>query len=137
MNDASAEAARQALDEYFRCWNTAEIAAVRAALNYPHIAFGQAGQVTVASTPDEFADNFAALRQREGWHHSTLDSFTVLSSAETKVHCEVEYSRYRDDGARYGGGRIFYIVTNHAGHWGMQFLSPLPNDGPAATPSRV
>lgn len=135
MVNASAQAARQALEEYFRCWNTAEIAAVRAALNYPHIAFGAAGQVVVATTPDEFADRFADLRQREGWHHSTLDSFTVLSSAEAKVQCEVAYSRYQADGTRYGGGRIFYIVTNQAGHWGMQFLSPLPDDGLAAAES--
>ena len=128
MSSASEQAARQALDDFFAAWNAADVAAVRATLNYPHVTFGPNGQLVVAQTPDEFPAPFDQLREREGWHHSTIDSFTSVSSSDAKVHCEVEYSRYHADGARYGGGRVLYIVTDHAGHWGMQFRSGLPEE---------
>jgi hypothetical protein len=126
MTAASERAARQALDEFFIAWNAADIAAVRTTLNYPHVTFGPSGQLAVAQTSDAFETDFARLREREGWHHSTIDSFTAVSASDAKVHCEVEYSRYHADGTRYGGGRVLYIVTNHDGHWGMQFRSGLP-----------
>ena len=128
MTAESEQAARQALEQFFVAWNAADVDAVRATLNYPHLSFGTSGQLTVAQTPEEFPAPFAQLRERENWHHSTIDGFTAISSSDTKVHCEVAFSRYHADGVRYARGRVLYIVTNHAGHWGMQFRSGLPDE---------
>lgn len=122
MNDTDRQA-RAALDQFFTAWNAADIAAIRLTLNYPHVTLGPAGQVVVANEPSEFNTDFDALRAREGWHHSTLDECTVLSATEQKAHCSVVFSRYHDDGAKYGTGAVLYIVTNRDGHWGMQFRS--------------
>ena len=126
MNDAE-RAATQALDEFLAAWNTADIEAVRRTLNYPHVTIGPAGQVFVAQGPADFHTDFAALREREGWHTSTFDSFEPVASSPTKVHCQVVFSRYRADGTTYGSGRVLYIVTNHDGHWGMQLRSGMPD----------
>jgi hypothetical protein len=134
MSDPAA-AARTALEHFFDCWNAADIEAVRAALNYPHITLGPAGQVVVAATAADFETDFEALRQREGWHHSTLDELTVVSAGPAKVHCDVVFSRYHADGSRYGRGRVLYIVTDQGGHWGMQFRSGLPDADLAAARS--
>lgn len=126
MNEAEA-AARQALDDFGVAWNAADIEAVRRTLNYPHVTVGPAGQVFVAQTPAEFQTDFAALREREGWHRSTFDTFEPVASAATKVHCQVVFSRYHADGTCYGRGRVLYIFTKQGEHWGMQLRSGMPD----------
>lgn len=130
---AEAEAkARAALDAFFVAWNTGDIEAVRSELNYPHVTFGPSGQLIVAQTRDDFRTDFERMRQVEGWHRSTIDSLTVTKSSPAKVHCEVTFSRYKADGSVYGQGSVMYIVTDHGGHWGMQFRSGMPDANLAA-----
>lgn len=126
------QSAREALQAFFEAWNSADLERVRATLNYPHVTFGPAGQLMVEETAADFQTDFDRLREVEKWHHSTLDSITITASSETKVHCETTFSRYRPDGTRYGGGRVLYIVTDHDGHWGMQFRSGMPGARPPA-----
>ena len=120
-----AQAARQALDAYFAAWNAADVAGMRTTFNYPFISLGPAGQAVIAARPEDFTTDFARLREREGWHHSTLDSFEVIAAAETKVHCLAGFSRYRADATRYATGTVLYIMTCQDGHWGMQLRSGL------------
>jgi hypothetical protein len=127
MTAEAERAAHQTLDAYMAAWNASDNNGVRAALNFPHIMLGAAGQVVVAAEPSEISTDFAALREREGWGSSTLDSFEAVDSTATKVHCKVRFSRYRPDGARYGSGRMLYIVTNQEGHWGIQLRSGMPD----------
>ncbi len=121
------EAARTALDAFLDAWNAADIEAVRATLNYPHITIGPAGEVIVAATAAEFRTDFARMREREGWDRSSFDSFDLVSSGPNKVHCQVQFSRYRADGSKYGTGLVLYMVTNQGGHWGMQLRSAMPD----------
>lgn len=128
MNDAE-QAAKTALDDFLAAWNAADIETIRRTLNYPHITLGPAGQTFVAGKPEEFTTDFERMREREGWHTSTFDSYEVIASSPEKVHCQVQFSRYRADGTMYGGGKVLYIVTNHGGHWGMQLRSGMPDQG--------
>jgi hypothetical protein len=121
----SEQAARAALDAFFTCWNAADVEALRATLNYPFITLGPAGQTIIAAEPSAFTTDFAQLREREGWHHSTLDAVDAVFVSEGKVHCVATYSRYHADGACYATGTILYIVTRQNGHWGMQLRSSM------------
>lgn len=121
----AADEARAALDAFIDAWNTADVDAVRATLNYPHVTFGSAGTVVIASTPDAFTANFERLRATEGWHRSAIENFEVLGGDDATVSCAAELGRYHEDGTRYASGRIFYVVTRLDGHWGMQFRTPL------------
>ena len=120
-----AQAARQVLDAYFAAWNAADVEGMRRTFNYPFITLGPAGQAVIAAGPADFTTDFTRLREREGWHRSTLDSFAVIAASETKVHCRVGFSRYRPDDTRYATGTVLYIMTRHAGHWGLQLRSGL------------
>ncbi len=118
-----AQAARQALDAYFAAWNAADVEGMRTTFNYPFITLGPAGQAVIAAGPADFTADFARLREREGWHRSTLDSVEVIAASETKVHCLAGFSRYRPDDTRYATGTVLYVMTRQDGHWGMQFRS--------------
>ena len=126
------ESARAALGEFMDAWNTGDIEAVRETLNYPHLTLGPQGQVVVAADPAAFQTDFARMREHEGWARSTFDEFKWIAASPTKVHCAVVFSRYHPDGEFYGTGRVLYIVTNHDGHWGMQFRSGMPDANLAA-----
>ena len=119
--------AKSALAAFMDAWNTGDIEAVRAELNYPHVTIGPQGQVIVAREAADFQTNFDYMREREGWHHSTFDDYTWVAESPDKVHCEVTFSRFRADGSCYGTGRVLYAVTNHQGHWGMQLRSGMPD----------
>lgn len=125
MTDAARDA-RAALDAYFTAWNAADEEGMRQAFNYPFITLGPAGMVITVQTAEEFTHDFDRLREREGWHHSTLDACEVLSVSADKVYFRVDFSRYKADGTKYAGGATQYIITNKEGHWGMQFRSGMP-----------
>jgi hypothetical protein len=128
MPNEPEQAARAALEQFLAAWNAADIEAVRATLNYPHLTIGPAGQVFVANEPSAFQTDFQAMREREGWASSTFDSYEMVASSPAKVHCMVAFSRYHADGECYGTGRVLYIVTDHNGHWGMQVRSGMPDE---------
>lgn len=90
----AADEAHAALDAFIAAWNTADVEAVRATLNFPHVTFGSAGTVVIASTPGEFTANFERLRATEGWHRSAIESFEVLGGDEVTVSCAAELGRY-------------------------------------------
>src|SRR5215207_3083368 len=121
------DSAKAALDDFMDAWNSADIEAVRATLNYPHVTLGPQGQLIIANQPSEFQTDFARMRQQEGWHRTTFDEYSWVAESPNKVHCEVLFRRYREDGTCYGSGRVLYAVTNRDGHWGMQLRSGMPD----------
>jgi hypothetical protein len=123
------DSAKAALASFMEAWNRADIDAVRQTLNYPHVTLGPQGQLFVAREPSEFQTDFARMREREGWDHSTFDEYSWVAESADKVHCEVLFRRFRADGTCYGSGRVLYAVTNHNGHWGMQMRSGMPDGG--------
>jgi hypothetical protein len=124
---SSIASAKAALAEFMDAWNRADIEAVRATLNFPHITLGPQGQLIIANEPSEFQTDFARMRQQEGWHRSMFDEYSWMAESPNKVHCEVVFHRYREDGTSYGSGRVLYAITNHNGHWGMQLRSGMPD----------
>jgi hypothetical protein len=130
----SDEAARAALDAYLAAWNAGDVVAWRHTLNYPHVTLGPRGEVRLTPTAAEVTDPFPRLREREGWHTSTQEQFTVVGRSPTKIHCQVITNRFRADGTRYARFLSFYIITEQDGHWGVQFGSGLPDPAPKVAP---
>ena len=120
------QTARQVMEEFFRAWNTGEDAELRKVQNFPFVTIAGNGRAVIAMKPEEFTQNFPALRQNEGWAKSTLDKIDVLPiAAPDKIHLVVTYSRYKADGSKYMTGETFYILTKQNGRWGMQLRSTL------------
>jgi hypothetical protein len=132
-NSAAVQAARDWLARFEAAWNAADLERVRDELHYPHVTIGlRGGQVVIARTRDDFETDFAQLRAVEGWASSSFEDFTPLAAADTKVHFETTFHRYKEDGTLYGSGRVLYIVTEQDGHWGMQLRSGIPDAALAA-----
>ena len=125
IDSVGKEAAEQASKAFFTAWNTADNTVLRTAMSFPFATlFGD--RVVVAQLPADFSTDFEAMKESQGWHHSTLESFRVLRATPTKAHCEMEYSRHRADGTTISSGRMFYIFTRQDDRWGLQFRAPIP-----------
>ena len=114
--------ARAAIDLFFEGFNAEDDSITRRALNYPHIRLAS-GTVRVIESSEHFKTPFALLKERERWHHSTLDAAEVIHSGSEKVHFAIRFSRYRGDGERYATHQALWVVTRVAGHWGIQARS--------------
>lgn len=118
----SAIFAREVIEAFFRGFNARNDEAVRAALSYPHVRIAS-GRVAIAHNASEFRIPYDALVAAEGWHHSTLDSAEVVHEGADKVHFDVRFSRYREDGTRYATHIALWIVTRKNRRWGLQARS--------------
>ncbi len=118
----AASPARGVIDAFFNAFNARNQEGVRAALNYPHVRIAS-GRVAVAANASEFRIPFDALVAAEGWHRSELDAAAVVHEGPSKVHFDVRFSRYREDGTRYATHTALWIVTRQAGRWGLQARS--------------
>lgn len=118
----SVSEARGVIEDFFAAFNARNGEGTRAALNYPHVRIAS-GRVAIAHGASEFAIPFDALAAAEGWHHSTLDRAEVVHEGPDKVHFDVRFSRYREDGTRYATHTALWIVTRQGGRWGLQARS--------------
>jgi hypothetical protein len=115
----SASQARRAIDSFFEGFNARDQQKIRDAFHFPHVRFAS-GRVMVVEQPSDFHTPFDRLIAAEGWHHSTLDSAEVVHEGPDKVHFDVRFSRYKEDGSRYAEHRSLWIVTRTDDHWGVQ-----------------
>ena len=103
---------------FFEGFNARDNDAIRKALHYPHVRFAS-GRVRIAEDQSAFKTRFDFLIEREGWHHSTLDSVEVIHASDDKVHFAIEFSRYKEDGTKYVTHKSLWIVTREDDHWGV------------------
>ncbi len=113
--------ARQALADFFVAFNAADNDALQNYSNYPHAFVGSAGSIRIIE--DRWEANFEAMREREGWHHSTLDSARAFIVKEDKVHFEIVFSRHNTDGEVYRTVPGLWIMTKQDGKWGLSLRS--------------
>ena len=114
--------ARRAIERFFEGFNAEDDSRIREALNFPHVRIAS-GTVRVFERPDDFSTPFEALKQAEGWHHSTLDRAGVIHEGKEKVHFDVCFRRFREDGTCYATHAAVWVVTCIDGHWGIQARS--------------
>lgn len=121
---AAEQSARKAMDEFMTAFNSRDVHAWAATLNYPHVRFASS-QVRVYNSADEFIAENADYPRRlatpeSKWDHSKWESMKVIQSGPDKVHFEVEFVRYDKSGKEIGRFPSLYIVTLKDGHWGIQ-----------------
>ena len=72
---------------------------------------------------DRWEMNFDALREREDWHSSRLDSARAFLVKEDKVHYEIVFSRLREDGTAYRTVPGLWVMTKQGEKWGLSLRS--------------
>ena len=124
-NDEAIAGAMAALDEFMRTFNSRDMVAWAASLNYPHIRLAS-GEVTIWESAEEFArgSTFQNLA-RSGWDHSHWLTRTVTLVSPDKVHVDTVFQRFNSDHEPIGTYESLYIVTRVTGHWGTQLRSSL------------
>jgi len=120
--------ARGVIEELFRAFNNRESDGYYATFHYPQLNIGAAGGHTIAEAPPAGGMDFDAIAKSEGWHHSTLDFTNMVGASPDKVHFDVQFKRYHEDGTAYSRARGIWIIAKKNGKWGVQMRSFLPSE---------
>ena len=113
--------ARAALTGFYDAFNKADNDALQRYCSYPHAFVGKGGRIQVVN--DRWEMDFERLRQREDWHHSSLDEARAFLVKPTKVHFELTFSRHNTEGVRYSTVSGLWIMTKQQGQWGLSLRS--------------
>lgn len=122
MTDEALRKALVVMDAYMAGINHGDEVAVNAACNFPHVWIAR-GQVMVWPNRGDYKLDVFHATAGDGWARSQWDEIKPLHVAETKVHFQVKFTRYRGDGSVLGEFETIYIVTRQDGHWGIQARS--------------
>lgn len=127
-DDGNCEAiagAMAALDEFMATFNSKNMQAWAASLNYPHVRFASGG-VTVWQNAEEFASaRTFELLASIGWDHSHWLTREVTMASANKVHISTVFQRFNDQNQPIAKYQSLYLVTLVDGHWGTQARSSL------------
>lgn len=120
--------ARQVIDDLFDAFNDRDSDGYYATFHYPQVSIGTGGGFRVSEAPPESGMNFDALTEREGWHHSVLQSVRVVDASPDKVHFDVCFTRHKANGSAYAIYRGVWIITRNDGRWAVQARSFMPTE---------
>jgi ketosteroid isomerase-like protein len=126
MDKDSVQNAMEVIDKFFVAFNNADNESLKHLYNYPHIFLFGNGKARFAEDADGMTMDFERLREQEGWHRSALDTIKATSVSGEKVHFELIFSRYHEDGTKYSSTPALWILTKKDGHWGIQVRSLMP-----------
>jgi hypothetical protein len=110
-------AALAVLDRFMAALNAGDEPALLATLHFPHYRLA-GGRMHVWDQPGTYLGDFLARAGTE-WHHSEWDFRKVIAAGPTKVHLDVQFTRYRIDNSVIGSFRSLWIVTNSGGGWAV------------------
>ena len=99
MSEAEA-GARKAVEDFYIAFNAQNGETLKNLQHYPHVMI--AGEnVYITQDPSDFIDHTKGLPEREGWHHSQVESLEAIHVSEDKVHFNIEFYRYNKEGEKY------------------------------------
>jgi hypothetical protein len=116
-DEEAATAALAVLDRFMAALNAGDEAGLLATLHFPHYRLA-GGAMRVWERPGAYLGGFLA-RAGADWHHSAWDYRKVIVSGPTKVHLDVQFTRYRSDGSSIGAFRSLWIVTRRDDVWAV------------------
>ena len=124
-NTRAIDNAMSALDMFMEAYNSRDMKAWAATLNYPHVRFASEA-VTVWMNAEEFERGATFDRlPRTGWDHSSWLARDVSLVSPGKVHVNTVFQRFNDKNEPIGTYESLYIVTLVDGHRGTQARSSL------------
>lgn len=118
---AAIAAAMHVLDEHMAGLNARDRERINATLHFPHHRLSGPALKTW-ETGSQYFDDFLA-RAGDGWHRSEWDFRHVIAAGERKVHMDVQFTRYRQDGTPLGQFRSLWVITQIEGRWAAQLRS--------------
>jgi len=115
------EAAKGVMHAHIRALNAGDEAALAATLHFPHYRLS-GGRLRTWEGPETYLADFHA-RAGDGWHHSAWDALDVIAAEPSKVHLDVRFTRYREDGSVLGRFRSLWVIARIDGVWAAQLRS--------------
>jgi hypothetical protein len=116
-DEAAVGAALAVLDHFMAALNAGDEPALLATLHFPHYRLA-GGTMRVWDQPGAYLGDFLT-RAGADWHHSEWDFRQVIAAGPTKVHLDVQFTRYRIDNSVIGSFRSLWIVTESGGLWAV------------------
>jgi hypothetical protein len=109
------------VDAHMAGLNARDPAAIAASLHFPH--YRLAGSVfKVWENSDTYLDDFYA-RAGDGWARSQWNRQDVIAATADKVHLDMEFTRFHEDGSALGTYRSIWVITRIDGRWAAQLRS--------------
>ncbi len=126
MADIEAEAGALGItDSFMHTFNDGDAEGHARTLAYPHVRLAS-GAVRIWQSLEEAIPAmemaFAALR-RIAWDHSVWNHRRIVHAQPDKVHLDVQFTRYRNDGSVIGVYPAIYVVVRRGGAWLIQARS--------------
>jgi len=119
--EAAIAAAREVMAAHIKALNAGDEAALAATLHFPHYRLS-GHRLTTWEGPQTYLADFHA-RAGDGWHHSAWDALDVIAAEPDKVHLDVRFTRYREDGSVLGRFRSLWVLARIDGVWAAQLRS--------------
>ena len=123
---AAVDGAMAVTDAFLATFNAGDAEGHAATLAYPHVRLAS-GTVRIWQDIEEATAamrvNMPLLRERAAWDHSEWDHRNVIHAHPEKVHLDVQFTRYRDDGSVIGVYPAVYVIVPVEGEWRIQCRS--------------
>jgi hypothetical protein len=107
-------------DAFLDSFNACDAVAHAATLAYPHVRLAS-GRLRLwqdaAEAIPAMEQGMAALRERAGWHHSEWDHRRAIHAGPAKVHLDLQFTRYREDGSVIGHYPAVYVIVREGDRW--------------------
>ncbi len=114
-------AALAAFDRFLVAFNAYDHQGISEVLHYPHYRL-QRGVLSVWQNAEEY---LAGAKARIGprWHHSVCDFRRPVAASPDKVHIDVQWTRFQEDGTPYLRFRALWVMACIDGRWAAQLRS--------------
>ncbi len=116
-DETAVDAALAVLDQFMAALNAGDEPALLETLHFPHYRLA-GGNMRVWERPSAYLGDFLT-RAGADWHRSAWDFRRIIAAGPTKVHLDVQFTRYRADNSVIGSFRSLWIVTDDGGHWAV------------------
>jgi hypothetical protein len=120
---ANGAAARKALDAYFAAVNRHDLAALAAAVHYPHVRIADRA-VEISRTAAAFHESSEPGRLRT-WYETRIDRSEVVQTSANGVNIALTYSRRDRSGRIMSSYDAMLLVVRREDGWKVQAISTI------------
>jgi hypothetical protein len=118
---AAIAAARDVMHRHVAALNARDENALAATLHFPHYRL-TGGRLKVWEGPETYFADFIS-RAGDGWSHTMWNYLAPVAASADKVHLDVSFTRYREDGSALGTFRSLWVIARVDSRWAAQLRS--------------